>query len=77
MKIKEKLKDPFVLIVLITLVSLLPMVALLFDRLMLNLSYSSLFYIEITAGIIFISAGFIFAFLFIKSKKWGTKWEKC
>ncbi len=69
MKIKEKLKDPFVLIVLITLISLLPMVALLFDKLLLKLSYSALFYIEITAGIIFISSGFIFAYLFIKSKK--------
>jgi len=67
MGIKQKVKNPFFIIVFITLMSLLPMVALLFDRLMLNLSYSALFYIEIFAGIIFVSTGIFIAYVFLKS----------
>jgi hypothetical protein len=67
MSIKQKIKNPFFIIVIITLVSLLPMVALLFDRLLLNLSYSALFYIEIFAGIIFVSTGLFIAYIFLKS----------
>ena len=67
MRIKEKIKNPFFIIVFITLISLLPMVALLFDRLMLNFSYSTLFYIEIFAGIIFVSTGIFIAYVFLKS----------
>jgi len=63
---KEKLKNPFTLIIIITVISFIPFIALLFDRLLLKLSYSVLFYIEIFAAIIFILAGFIFAYLFIK-----------
>ncbi len=66
---RNRFSDPFFLIVAITVISLIPLVALLFDRLLLKLSYSALFYIEIVGAIIFISAGFIFAFLFIKNKK--------
>jgi len=66
MGLKQKLKNPFFAIVVITLISLLPMVALLFDRLMLKLSYSALFYIEIFAGIIFVSTGFFIAYVFLK-----------
>jgi len=67
MGIKQKVKNPFFIIVFITLISLLPMVALLFDRFMLNLSYSTLFYIEIFAGIIFVSTGIFIAYVFLKS----------
>lgn len=67
MGIKQKVKNPFFIIVFITLISLLPMVALLFDRLMLNFSYSTLFYIEIFAGIIFVSTGIFIAYVFLKS----------
>ncbi len=67
MGIKQKIKNPFFIIVFITLISLLPMVALLFDRLMLNLSYSALFYIEIFAGIIFVSTGLFIAYAFLKN----------
>ena len=67
MGIKQKVKNPFFIIVFITLISLPPMVALLFDRFMLNLSYSTLFYIEIFAGIIFVSTGIFIAYVFLKS----------
>ncbi len=63
---REKLKNPFTLIIAITVISFIPFIALLFDRLLLKLSYSVLFYIEIFAAIIFIFAGFLFAYLFIK-----------
>ena len=67
MGLKEKIRNPLFIIVFVTLISLLPMVALLFDRLLLNLSYSALFYIEITAGIIFIFTGAFIAYAFLKS----------
>ena len=66
--LEKLLKNPLIIISIITFFAFIPLLAFLFDRVLLNLSYSALFYIEIFAGIMFLGIGFFIAYVFLKMK---------
>ena len=64
---KKKRFNPFVVIVILTVLMALPFVAFMLDRLLLNLNDKVLFFAEISIVLTGISSALIIYFTFFKS----------